>query len=90
MPKHITHPVSEPSAQPFDDLLHRVTVPAGVAAKLNQRDLGVGWPENVIAVQVDRRIEHVESRTHHDSKGQRMLKVVVTCRLRLIQDRLNF
>jgi len=41
--------------------MNRVTMRAGVAAVLDKRQLGVGWSNNVVVVQVNRRIKLVES-----------------------------
>lgn len=46
--------------------MNRVTVYAGVTAVLDKHQLGVGWSNNVVVVQVNRRMKLLESHIHQE------------------------
>jgi hypothetical protein len=66
--KHVTHPLAESVSKLFNYVVNGVTRAAGVAAVLDKRQLGICRPQNVVVVQVNRRIKLVESHIRHDSK----------------------
>ena len=44
-----------------DDVVDRMAVRACIAAEFDKREFSVGWPQNVVLVQVDLRVKLVES-----------------------------
>src|SRR5690606_4592425 len=66
----VAHPRAQPLAQVRHDLVRRVAVLAGVAAVLDQRDLGIGAAQHVVASWIDRNGKAVGACLgHHGSVG---------------------
>src|SRR5690349_10595455 len=59
--KHVSHPLAEAAPQVLNYFVHRATMRACVAAVLNQRQLGVRWSQNMVLVDVNRRIKLLAS-----------------------------
>lgn len=49
--------IAEPAAQAGDDFVHRMTVPTGITAVLDQGDVRLAVPQDMIALIIDSAIE---------------------------------
>ena len=58
VPEHVAQAVAELVADLGDAVVGRAAIGAGIAAVLDERDLCVGRPEDMVAAFVHRRVEH--------------------------------
>jgi hypothetical protein len=57
MPKHVSHSIAEPIAQPRNDFVRGMALGAGIAAVLDEGHVGMGVSEDVIPCAIDRAIQ---------------------------------
>jgi hypothetical protein len=65
MPKHVSHSVAEPIAQPRNDFVRGMAIGAGIAAVLDEGHVGIGVSEDMIPPFINRAIQSGGSCMRH-------------------------